>query len=1022
MKKSIYISLVAFLCLTSLTFGLQKYSQEGLENYKTETFSFEKGIAHQTVYSIYKDSKGFIWFGTMYGLVHYMGSNTSIYRHDPKDKNTLSNDDVTNILEDSKGNFWISTFGGGFNKFDIKNNKITRFTPSSMDLLDDWNGITWDIKEDSSGNLFIATDNLGIIKLDPVSEEYSIYSESSDGAKLQREKKLFIDSRSNVYAIIPNQGLYKFEYENNSFVRYSFPNLGHREIQAIIEGKNNDLFIGSEGKVFHYYFETNKSENLADLIPELKNLQSINTLYLDSRNNIWVGSYDVIAAIDLSTKSAVAFSAASESDRKILPGPVVNIVEDNTGIIWAGSYLGGITKISNKQNLFTAVSYKEESGSESINERVNDIFSIDNYRLLVAATDGLSLYNSLTKSFTKLEKDFSVYSIKSDKSGNVWLGTNVGIKKLDDNFKIAKSYMASVTDTNSLSSNLVISITFDNYGNLWAATANGLNKIELKNDKIMRYIDDPNIKNDFSGRLVLSVYIDKKGYIWAGTYSGLNQFDPRTNSFKLFKHDYNDTTTISNNYVFSYCEDSNGNFWIGTGNGPNKYDYNSETFELLPQSDKLNNGVIFGILEVGNNLLLSTADGISVYDYNINSITNYRADHGLNSNMFSARSYTKTSTGDVVFGGPSGFTIINSSGLLKEYDSSPVYVTSISSIEGKLSDNPAYAGIAKVEFPYNTSYVKFEFSSLDFSFPDATDYKYMLVGFDSTWVDSHNKPFAMYSKIPPGNYNFYVKAGNSNEEIASINVIVTPPFWETWWFYFSIGLLFVLTGYLVYRNQLRLELNRAKEIERIRNEEETKLRKKAADDFHDELGHRITKISLYSELLRRTISDQESGSMNYLHKISNISTNLASGVKDFIWTLDPGKDTLYDVAIRLKDFGDDLFDKSGISFRTDGINQEFENTEMEMDWRRHTILIFKEAMNNILKYSNAKNVLLSFNIDKDEIDISLNDDGDGFDIETIIMGRGLKNIRMRAASVRGKIDIHSSKGEGTSIRLHSSIK
>ena len=389
--------------------------------------------------------------------------------------------------------------------------------------------------------------------------------------------------------------------------------------------------------------------------------------------------------------------------------------------------------------------------------------------------------------------------------------------------------------------------------------------------------------------------------------------------------------------------------------------------------------------------------------------------------MFSARAYAKTSDGNILLGGPSGFTIVNSSEYLKRKDSSRVYITSVSSVEGMLLKNPAYSQTEKIELAYNTSYIKFNFSSVNFNFPEATSYKYMLKNFDSTWIDSQNKSFAMYSKIPPGMYSFFVKTDDS-ESLASIEIVVSPPFWQTWWFYLAFFFTFILSAYLAYKSKLRKELKRVKEIEAIRNEEEIKLRKKAAEDFHDELGHRITKISLYSELLKRTISDQESGSLNYIQKISDISSNLANGVKDFIWTLDPNKDTLHDVVIRLKDFGDDLFDKSGISFRISGIEESLQNIFMEMDWRRHTILIFKEAMNNILKYSNAKNVLLSFKVENNEIDISLTDDGDGFEVDKIKMGRGLKNMRMRAASVHGKINIQSSKGEGTSIRLHSTLK
>jgi signal transduction histidine kinase/ligand-binding sensor domain-containing protein len=890
-----------------------------------------------------------------------------------------------------------------------------------MNLFNEWNGISWDIKEDKSGNIFIAADDIGIIKLNPASNDFSIYSTSMEGTKLTREKKLFTNSDGEVFLILPERGFYKYSRSEDQFALFSFSELPVKKISAVAETDNGVYFIAGDKKIFRYLPRTNKYDAISDQFDEINELRGISDLFLDSENNLWVGSQNQLIMLNLNNYTITKFTSNGNPDKRIQPGPVVEIIEDNTGIIWVGSYLGGITKISKKNDLFTAVNYKKNKEEDNSFNRIASILPLTDSEFLIGASDGLSIYNHSQKKFKNILTGSAIYSIIKTDSEKFWVGTSNGIFVLDDNFKVIKEIKGNPDKANSLSSNYITAIQFDKNGNLWAGTANGLNKIDFKKNKITRYTQNDS-SSAFDGRIVLSLYIDKYNYIWAGTYSGLNRFDPTTNSFKLYKHNYDDTKTISNNYVFSYCEDKIGNFWIGTGNGLNKFDYNTETFEFISESDGLVNGVIFGIVEVDNNLLLSTANGICVYKINTGNISNYNVDHGIHSNMFNARSYAKSKNGDVVFGGLNGFTIINASEFLSLPEPLPVHITSISSIDNDLIVSPAYSEIKNIEFAYNTSYIKFSFSTVDFNLPENVNYKYMLERFDSTWVGSQNNSYAVYSKIPPGNYKFIVAAGGFEESAASINIIVTPPFWQAWWFYILVAAFIVLTTYFFYQNKLRLVLKHAREIEQIRNEEERKLRKKAADDFHDELGHRITKISLYSELLKRTSKDQESGSINYLRKISEISTNLATGVKDFIWTLDPGKDTLYDVAIRLKDFGDDLFDKSGISFRTSGIEQKYEDIEMTMDWRRHTILIFKEAMNNILKYSNAKNVLLTLKLEENEIDISLTDDGDGFDIERIKMGRGLKNIRMRAASVHGKIDIKSSIGKGTSINLHSSLK
>ena len=161
--------------------------------------------------------------------------------------------------------------------------------------------------------------------------------------------------------------------------------------------------------------------------------------------------------------------------------------------------------------------------------------------------------------------------------------------------------------------------------------------------------------------------------------------------------------------------------------------------------------------------------------------------------------------------------------------------------------------------------------------------------------------------------------------------------------------------------------------------------------------------------------------MNYLNKIGETSSTLSFGVRDFIWTLDPEKDTLYDVLIRLKDFGDDVFDKTGIAFRVHGIEKDFENIKLSMDWRRHLTLIFKEAMNNILKYADCNNVTLNVVYDNGKILMKVEDDGKGFNFDKIKKGRGLRSMKLRAKNINGDVTIDSNNGKGTIVEFTGTL-
>ncbi len=1018
-----------YIILLTAIFTLTLISAENedtdFKNLKVESLSFERGISHQTVYDIHKDSKGFLWFGTMYGLVHYMGSEIKVYRHDPEDPSTLSNDDVTKIFEDSKGRFWIATFGGGFNLLDLKRDKIKRYTPARLNLQDEWNGITWAFTEDDEGNIFVATDNYGILKLDPIDDSFEHYPLIFDEKPILHDKKFSQDHEGNIYLISLAKKLRKYDKSLNKFVVFDFPNTELRSIRDINKGRNNNLWICSSSGVIRYNQKTNEYTNFSKIFTQLSEPRYIRISFIDSQNRVWLGGYNKLFLLDSSHSKVYTFSSKEEGEKQIHSGSVVGITEDNNGMIWSGHYQGGINKIFKDDPVFSAVNYNPDSQNSIAGNKVNDFMKLDGGELAVATSNGLTIYNRETNEVKNYFEGLAIYTLLAGPNNNIWLGTSNGILKVNRGFKILHRMFYDSKDTTTITGGPVISSLLDQANNIWMGTTNGLNRIDPLTNRVTRYIDNLSINDDISGETVLSLYQDNSGFIYAGTYNGLNKFDPITGKFTCFKHNPDDPSTIASNYVFAYHEDAEGNLWLGTGGGLSKYDRSSDSFSTWTEKDGLSNSVIYGIIEVQEHLFLSTAEGISVIDLSNGNVNRFYKSHGLHGNMFGSRAHLYSNDGTIIFGGLNGFTKIDIDGYFSRSIDPEVRIVSVSDIETTFENNLPYKSTDEVTIPYHSNYIRFNFTSLDYKHPDNNSFNYRLEGLDTTWMNTDGKSFVQYPAIPPGDYDLIVKAVNSTgfegNKQASLSIKVPPPFWQTIWFYSLVLISIAAIGYTVHRSRIRAEVKRAKELENIREEEETKLRKKAADDFHDELGHRITKISLYSELLKRAITDQESGSVEYIRKISEISSGLSSGVKDFIWTLDPGKDTLYDVAIRLKDFGDDLFDKSGISFRTSGIKENFNEHLMPMDWRRHIILIFKEAMNNILKYSNAENVLLGFEFENNEIDISLKDDGTGFDIETVNKGRGLKNIRMRAASVKGQIDIQSTKENGTSIRLHSAI-
>jgi signal transduction histidine kinase len=300
-------------------------------------------------------------------------------------------------------------------------------------------------------------------------------------------------------------------------------------------------------------------------------------------------------------------------------------------------------------------------------------------------------------------------------------------------------------------------------------------------------------------------------------------------------------------------------------------------------------------------------------------------------------------------------------------------------------------------------------------------------GFDNEWISAGSKKDVTYTNLDPGEYTFKVKASNNdgiwNNAGTSIKLIIPSPPWLSWYAYCFYTSLFlgVILFIIKYRvKEATREIETQAKIERAKLEEREEVRKKSSADFHDEAGNKLTRINLFTQLAK-TASDNNAELKVYLNKIEENTKELSSGMRDFIWVLDPSKDSLFDTINRLKDFGNSMFGYTEIKFAVKGLTAEMSDTSLSIECRRALILIFKEAMNNALKYSCAKNVELCISYSNKIIEVTLTDDGIGFDINDKTDGYGLNNMKNRAAKINSDLEIFSTPNTGAKIIFRINI-
>ena len=799
-----------------------------------------------------QDSRGFIWVGTENGLNRFDGHQFKVYYNDPADSGSISNNYVKHILEDSQGNLWISTHGGGLNKFDRKKNQFKRYlhAPDNPNSLSD-NTVN-KILEDRDGKFWIATVN-GVNLFDPATNSFTSYIHHNNDPKSLSDNNattLFIDSRDNLWVGTLNGGLNCFTRKDNTFICYkSDPNvkgsISGSEITSIFEDSDHQLWIGTSGKGLNRFdFETGQFIHYRNK-PGINsiandNIQSINE---DDNGNLWIGTEN--AGISLFNYKLNQFRNCTndEIDDGSLSATSADVItRDKDGNMWVGLFSGGVCLHKKNTDQFNLYKHNASPGSLSNN---------------------------------------FVLSILEDQNENLWIGTDGGGLNRYDR-RTGKSYLYKHNITgNSICGNFVIALAEDSRNNIWIGTwGDGLSKFDVKNQKFTNIKYAENNKSGISSNNIYDVMISRGGKVLIGTHGGgLNIYDEGSNRFTHFRYNKDDPKSLSSDEISDLLEDKDGNLWVGTfdggidlleqgtdsfirfnkenrnlnsnsvhqfletrsgtiyvctlSGGLNYFDPSKRQF--LPVKSKYNfpSQCIYAALEdQKGNIWVSTNKGISRFDPIMGILKNYSVEDGLQSDIFKPHSAFTGKSGKLYFGGINGYNSFFPDQIWEKPYNPPIVLTDFQifnknvPIAANINDpSPLKQDISETKsliIPYSSFVINFGFAALDFASPLNKVYAYRLKGFDNEWNVVGGKNSANYTNLNPGNYVFKVKcqnrSGEWSPEIHTLNLTIVPPFWLTWWFKILIPCLFLVALFGLYKYRVRsINLKRVR-LEKLVNE------------------------------------------------------------------------------------------------------------------------------------------------------------------------------------------------------------
>jgi two-component sensor histidine kinase len=503
-----------------------------------------------------------------------------------------------------------------------------------------------------------------------------------------------------------------------------------------------------------------------------------------------------------------------------------------------------------------------------------------------------------------------------------------------------------------------------------------------------------------------------KSHLWIGYNGGFgfSQLEYRTNKFSHYKIETNEPHFSAINTVNCMLEEEGGNLWIGTnGGGLIYFDRKKNKFNIYTQSDGLKSNYINAILpDLSGRLWAATSNGVCMMNTATREITNLSINLGLESNGFLPNGLLKRNKNMLFFAG-SKLVEVNPEKLRQHNYPSRILFSSFKVFDKETSlDEKPDKFLSSLS--YRQNFFSIEYSLLTPDPNNNTQYTYRLKGFDENWINVKERRVAFYTNVPPGSYTFQVKAVDASGKIylsRPIEISVIAPFWKTWWFFCLCGMAIVALLFGLYRYRL----NHVLKIERIRT--------RIATDLHDDIGATLSSISMYSDSVKEQIKEKLPHLNPVLEKMGENSRSMVGSINDIVWAINPDNDEGKKMAERMESYGKDLCAVKNVRLQFFA-DEKIKVLRLTLEERKNIYLVFKEALNNALKYAECSAIQVDLRVSNKEIELIIKDNGKGIAIHHH-KGNGLKNMKMRAAEINGKISIESVGESGTTITLQCRI-
>jgi signal transduction histidine kinase/ligand-binding sensor domain-containing protein len=1040
----------------------QPRASSSAPNMHFDCLSASDGLSFSSVLSILQDQRGFMWFGTRYGLDKYDGFNFTVYTFE-SGKNFLLENYIRELYQDHTGDLWFSTYSDLVRR-DVETGKFYHYKFVTNYNQNIGPGYVITIGEDDQGTLWIGTSN-GLDRYEPTTDTFTHFL---PGKGVQ---SYYVDRQGGIWLGAV------------SGLRY-YP-------------------LGQPDQLEPEIYQYDASDPAGRLSTNLAS-----AIYADRQGILWVGSgSDGLYRLDPSTGAIARFQHNPDDPDSISNNNVISILEDNLGRLWIGTN-NGLNILDRSMGRFYHYQYNPDDPYSLNSNTVNHIYEDRSGVVWIATQSGVCKVNETASRFTHYQQgsdqpgresgvrpgflpvlsDNHLTAIFQDRHGILWIGTNSGgLNRLDRSSGNVTVYQHDPNDPTSLSSGEVDAIYEDQAGTLWIGTVGGLDRFNPQTgtfiaEEAFRGIPVSAIVEDSQGslwigywggiarrepgatgftplplgegapvnELVQVLYIDRNGALWISTQNnGLFRLGPGEKSEENsptvihFPQTPDDPRSPGTSPVMSFYEDSQGALWMGSvNNGLLGFNHDTQTFSRYLPSPDLAKFVGCIQEDAAGFLWVSTALGLACFDPRSGTFSYFDARDGLEIDL--GVRCIQNEQGEMLFGSLKGLNTFFPDQIHTNPNPPAVVITALN-----LNNQPFRTDLKpdeQIRLTYLENYLSFDFTALDYTVPAKNQYAYKMEGLDSDWIEAGTRRHADYPDLKPGTYTFRVKASNNsgvwNEQGVAVPITITPPFWQTWWFVGMIGL--VLVGAIIGGLRLRLrglearsrdlgkqvaartaelqhEIDQRNKVEEtLRQHEREKAileeRNRLARELHDSVTQSLYGVTLFADAATRLLDEGlVPPAIDNLRKLRHTAKDALEEMRLLIFELRPPILEQEGLAAALEARLEAVEERVGL--KTQLILEG--EVDLPHDLQEGLYRIALEALNNVLRHAQASCVTVSLIQEMPVTVLKIVDDGVGFELNNAQKsgGLGLKGMKERAEQIGGQLTIKSEPGMGTTVQV-----